>query len=339
MRNSKVRLNLALTFAAALVLSTAAAGQNSAPIALQISSTDQIPAANAAFHTAGIANGKRSSVVSSTLKPSAAGTNQGGQPHGFFPADLSHIPSGPTITRAQHHLIYVNMPPSHWGNVAQFLTDLGQSDYIHILDQYVGAHDNDRYTLGTSFQLNLPLPAGTPLGYNQVLQIVHAAASITGSGYGHIYHLLLPQGMDTCAFGGCYQPDIGGSAFCAYHSAVTFQDPVGHVIFTVLPYAAIHGCEQPPTGTANNQVEDSQNAFVAHETFEAITDPDADSWYVLTLDSLYGYEVADLCQAAALFPDGFYYGMAQNIQLNGRWYTVPGMYSNRNHGCAFYSTQ
>jgi len=330
---------LALTFVAALVLTSTAAAQTDAPIPLHMSVLDQIPATNASFHAAGVANGKHSSVASSTLKRGAAGLDQGGQPHGFFPADLGRSPGGASIHRAQHHLIYINMPPSHWGNVAQFLTDLGRSDYIQILDQYVGAHDGDRYTLGTSFQLNLSLAAGTPLGYNQILQIVHAAASISGSGYGHIYHLLLPQGMDTCASFGCYQPDLGNIGFCAYHGSVTYQDAIGHAVFTVLPFAGIHGCEQPPTGTTHSQEEDSQNAFVAHETFEAITDPDGDHWYVQTLDSLYGNEVADLCQAAALFPDGFYYGLAQNIMLNGRWYTVPGMYSNRNHGCAFYSTQ
>jgi hypothetical protein len=145
--------------------------------------------------------------------------------------------------------------------------------------------------------------------------------------------------MDTCASFGCYQPDLGNISFCGYHSAVTFQDPVGHAIFTVLPYAGVHGCEQPPTGTTHSQEEDSQNSFVAHETFEAITDPDVDSWYVQTLDSSWGYEVADLCQKSQLGTDGYYYGSAQNIQLNGHLWTVPGMYSNQNHGCAFSATQ
>lgn len=341
MRYSKVLLHLALTFAAVLGLALTSAGQTNAPVALQLSGADQVPVANAAFHAAGTANGKHSSVVSSTLKPTAAGTNQGGNPLGFFPADLSHSPAGATIMRAQHHLIYVNMPPSHWGNVAQFLTDLDQSDYIHILDQYVGAADNNRYTLGTSFTATLPpgfWTPGTPLGYNQVLAIIHAAASYAGSGYGHIYHLLLPQGMATCASFGCYEPNNSAHDFCAYHSSVTFQDSVGHAIFTVLPYAGVPGCEQPPTGTSHNQAEDSQNSFVAHETFEAITDPDANSWYVQTLDSSWGYEVADLCQESQLV-NGNYYGSAQNIQLNGHLWTVPGMYSNRNHGCAFSSTQ
>lgn len=341
MRNSNVLLNFALTFTAALGLSTTAAGQTDAPIALQLNSADQIPVANAAYHTAGVVNGQRSAVVSSTLKPTAAGTNQGGNPLGFFPADLAHTPSGQTIMHAQHHLIYVNMPPSHWGNVAGFLNDFDQSDYIHILDQYVGAADNNRYTLGSGFTATLPptfWTPGTPLGYNQVLAIIHAAASYAGSGYGHIYHLLLPLGMATCGPVGCYQPS-GPRDFCGYHSSVTFQDSVGHAVFTVLPYAGVLGCEQPPSGTTHTQAEDSQNSLVAHETFEAITDPDANSWNVQTLDSSWGYEVADLCQKSQLWSDGNYYGSAQNIQLNGHLWTVPGMYSNRNHGCAFSSTQ
>lgn len=38
--------------------------------------------------------------------------------------------------------------------------------------------------------------------------------------------------------------------------------------------------------------------------------------------------MADLCQKSQLWSDGYYdYGSAQNIQLNGRPYTVTGMYS------------
>ena len=335
MRNQTTLLTLALASAAVLAFANTAEGQNVAPIPLQVQAADQVTPVKSGFHATSPVDARGTSVVSSSIRPGTAGTNQGGQPLGFFAADLGHNPSGATIMRAQHHLIYINMPPSHWGNVAQFLTDLGQSDYVHIVDQYVGANDDNRYTVGTSFQTTVTLPPGTPLPLNGILQIVHAAASIAGSGYGHIYQVLLPKGMDTCAPWGCYQPDIGGSAFCAYHEAVTFNDAVGHVIFTVLPYAGIHGCEQPPTGTANNQAEDSQNAFVAHETFEAITDPDSDSWYVLTFDSLFGEETADLCQQSAQYPDGYYYGQAKNIELNGRWYTVPGIYSNRDHACVF----
>lgn len=340
MKNSRVLRNAALTFVAVVGLTTIALGQSGAPIPLQIGDADQVTTTDASFHTAAVAGPTGttgSSVVSSNLKPGPAGVNQGGQPRGFFPVDLGRGPSGKVIDRAQIHLIYVNQPPSHWGDVAQFLTDLGQSDYIHIVDQYVGAHDDNRYTVGPAFQATVPLPAGTSLRLGQILALVHAAASITGSGYGHIYELLLPQGMDTCAPWGCYQPDLGNSSFCAYHESVTYQDAVGHAIFTVQPYAGIHGCEQPPSGTTHGQAADSQNAFVAHETIEAITDPDGYSWFVQTLDSDFGYEVADLCQQSQLWPDGYYYGSAQNIQLNGKWYTVPGMYSNRNHGCAFFA--
>ncbi|KAA6465209.1 hypothetical protein DYQ86_04490 [Acidobacteria bacterium AB60] len=335
MRYQRRLLTLALASAAALATVHTAAGQTSDPIPLQVQPADQVDPVSTAFQATGPLDARGNSIVATSLKPGAAGTNQGGQPHGFFPSDLSHSPSGATVNRAQLHVIYINQPPSHFGNVAQFLSDLGQSDYMHIVDQYVGAHDPGRYTVGTSFQATVTLPPGAPLRLAGILQIVHAAASITGSGYGHIYQLMLPKGMDTCAPWGCYQPDRGAIDYCGYHEAVTYNDAVGHVIFTVQPYSAIHGCEQPPYGTANNQVTDSENANLAHETLETITDPDVNSWYVATLDILYGQEAADLCHQSALYPDGYYYGQAKNIQLNGNWYTVPGMYSNRDHACVF----
>lgn len=67
---------------------------------------------------------------------------------GFFPLDVSNAGGGSTIGAAQHHPVYINQPPNHWGNPAALLTDLGQSDFIQIVDQYTGINGRNRYTLG-----------------------------------------------------------------------------------------------------------------------------------------------------------------------------------------------
>src|SRR5262249_20139622 len=88
--------------------------------------------------------------------PMQSGAQAGGSPQqlpaaSYYALDLVNQNHNPVLVTAQNHPIYVNNPPSHWGDPARFLTDLGSSDYIHIVDQYAGSSANHRYTLGTSF--------------------------------------------------------------------------------------------------------------------------------------------------------------------------------------------
>jgi hypothetical protein len=73
-------------------------------------------------------------------------------------------------------------------------------------------------------------PILTTLSDNDILQIVHTAASTLGAGYHHIYHVFLPKGVDECFVGTtqCYSPDNPSTfVFCAYHGSVTYSD-IGH---------------------------------------------------------------------------------------------------------------
>jgi hypothetical protein len=256
------------------------------------------------------------------------------QPPGFYPMDVSNPANGATVVFTQHHPIYVNKNPSHWGDVATFLTDLGRSQFIHLLDQYVGVSANNRYTLGTQFLANYPIPSNHTLGINDILALVHAGASAKGNGYSHIYHTFLPSGVDMCIDAQtCYSPDNNAAwVFCAFHGSVTFSD-IGHVLFSVEPYQNVIGCAAPPQGTANSQLIDSTNDTLSHETFETISDPD-DAWWVRAFTFAYGEEIGDVCTRAATFNHHLYsyYG---NITMNGHLYTVQPEYSNQGHGCAY----
>jgi hypothetical protein len=114
---------------------------------------------------------------------------------GFYPADLSHL-GGPVITGAENHPLFVDCPQSCWGSPINFLNHLVKSTFMHIVDQYVGATANNRYTVGTSGTVSYPIL--NTLSDNDILQIVHTAASSLGSGYDHIYHIFLPKGVDLC---------------------------------------------------------------------------------------------------------------------------------------------
>ena len=65
----------------------------------------------------------------------------------FYPGDLSSV-GGPTLASTRMHAVYVNATgsiASNWGNPEGFLRDLNRSEFIHLVDQYVGASENNRY--------------------------------------------------------------------------------------------------------------------------------------------------------------------------------------------------
>ncbi|MGA2919842.1 MAG: hypothetical protein ABSE28_01965 [Candidatus Sulfotelmatobacter sp.] len=253
-------------------------------------------------------------------------------PPGFYPADLSHPFGGPVVTSAESHPIYVDCASSCWGNPARFLTNLGKSNFIHVADQYVGLTTDNRYTVGTAGIISYPIL--TALSDNDVLQIVHSAASVLGTGYSHIYHIFLPKGVDECFVETteCYSPDNPSTfVFCAYHSSVTFSD-IGHVLFTVEPYQNVPGCSmlQP---SPNGAIIDSTSSVLGHETFETITDPDPPTgWIAVSSNGVFGEEIGDLCPGVDL--TGPYFEDPVSV-LNGHKYEIQPMYSNTYHACSF----
>jgi hypothetical protein len=269
-----------------------------------------------------------------------------------YPADLQDH-GGAVVLSAQSHPVYVNTSatcPNNtcWGNPEAFLHDLADSKLIHVVDQYVGSAAPRRYTLGSSASVTIPTTPGVPLTDDQVRAAVFAVASDTGqAGYGHVYHVFLPPGQDVCVsldstFG--ISPCFSTLFFCAYHSSVTFQE-LGHVLYSVVPYQNVPGCQVRP-GTPNGQFVDSTNNVLSAELIETITNPDGDAWRnSLNLDFGFGGflfdassgEITDEC----LF-GSFLGGIIDlsgiildpsNIIANGKLYAVLPEYSNRHHAC------
>jgi hypothetical protein len=244
---------------------------------------------------------------------------------GYYPADLSNPTGGPVVTSAFSHPVYVNCAASCWGNPLTFLDHLDDSTFMHITDQYVGTAANDRYKEGNSSSITFPVFAA--LEDNDILQIAHAAATAHGSGYGHIYHIFLPKGVDVCFTGTtmCYSPDNPATfAFCAYHASVDFKD-IGHVLFSVEPFQDVAGCSiaQP---SPNGSLIDSTSSTLAHETIETITDPDGTAWIAQNSLGTIGEEIGDLCVNP--------FGVEGVSILDGKPYEIQFMYSNKFHACA-----
>lgn len=270
--------------------------------------------------------------ASTTLPTPAAGTF-------FYPDDVEKLAStGKTIAGAAHHPIYINCPSTSnptacFGGPATFLTNLDASSMIHISDQYTGSTTNGRYSLGTQFSTTMTIYPGTSgvptLGENDLLGVVHSAAKAGGVGYGHIYHLFLPKGVDTCMDEGpCYSPDNQNTfVFCGYHFTVKFSDLASPVYYTVIPY---QGAVSAPAvnlctftfSSPNGPLVDSMANVLLHETFETITDPDITTGY-RALNNPGLPEVGDICE-----------GIIFTVSLNAHNYDVQSIYSDKYEACA-----
>jgi hypothetical protein len=256
----------------------------------------------------------------------------------FYPGDLTRVNAkAPTVAASVSHAVYIDYKgsvASNWGNPEGFLSDLFKDKFIHVTDQYTGS-TADNYTVGAHTAFTYNLYGGSNVLYEHELwAIVHSVASRKGfgTGTGHIYHLFLPRGIDTCMdeTAECYSPDNPGLwVFCAYHDAVTFSD-IGTVLFTVVPYLAVDGCavEKP---YANSELIDSTNSALSHETFETITDPIPNTaWINETTFPEAGNEVADECQPPQ---DENYNFKVPIFKISGKKYEVQLEYSNLYHAC------
>jgi len=257
-----------------------------------------------------------------------------------YPADVVYQ-GGAVVEEAESHAIYMQ-PNGHceisscWGNPEGFLRDVGRSNFVHLLDQYVGRTDNNRYTVGRRARVNFT-PPGVPFTDNDMVAVVHAVASRTGNtGYGHIYHVFLPPGIDECfddTFSVCYSPDNPNTwFFCAYHGSA--DTDIGHLVYTVEPYQNVGGCNDPPN-TPNGQLVDSTNDVLSHELFETISDPDGTGWWNST-PSVIGVEfeeIGDECVFITAPPPPIY-GDPSVFTIGAHVYAVQLEYSNSKHGCA-----
>jgi hypothetical protein len=244
------------------------------------------------------------------------------------------------VDHVQSHAVYVSnsavncTTPACWGNPEGFLRDLGRSDFIHITDQYVGRHDDNRYTDGGHATVTFSsLPH--KLTDLDMLAAVHAVASQTHqTGYHHIYHVFLPPGTDECFqsnFAVCYSPDIPSTFFfCAYHSSVDFPD-IGHVLYSVEPFQNVGGCNLAP-GSPNGGLVDATANVLSHELFEALTDPDGDAWWNTASNALFGNEIGDECSFIIFLPTGVFFDPPA-FNIGGKRYAVQSEYNNSSHAC------
>lgn len=248
-----------------------------------------------------------------------------------YPGDLTFF-GGHVVPAASSYNVFVDSTAKTFGYPKSFQEHLAASRMIHMADEYVNATSDNRYTAGGDFTVQYPTI--TTLGDNDLLTLIHAAgAGIAGGGYGHIYHIYLPPGVNYCSTGTLLPlGDCNASAtspnpaFCAFHGSVVFSD-IGETLYTIEPYQDVTYCgvnnatSNPNAPTPNGRQNDSTYSTLSHETFETITDPDPGTgWYTNNV-GVHG-EIGDLC---AYLPE--------DSSLDHKVYRIQREYSNAQHGC------
>lgn len=146
------------------------------------------------------------------------------------------------------------------------------------------------------------------------------------AGLHNLWFVFLPPNVDECAEPGA----CGTNAFLGYH-ALTHLGPEA-TVYAVAIDPIIEIGSVPPGGDpqGNPDAEDVLDT-AAHETEEAMTDPEGTGWVDPN-----GYEVGDKCEFGPQHgtPLGFATdGSPYNQVINGHKYLLQMMWSNDDHGC------
>jgi hypothetical protein len=165
----------------------------------------------------------------------------------------------------------------------------------------------------------------TDLEVQEELDKVITANDPTGRGLHDLWFVFLPPNVDECTSDGV----CGTTEYAGYHSLSN----VGHgpVIYAVIPDPTIEFTPSPGSDPEGNPIAESTLDTVAHETFEAMTNPEGNAW----MDPN-GFEAADKCENGPQqgTPLGFASdGSPYNQVINGHEYLVQMIWSDAANGC------
>jgi hypothetical protein len=176
-------------------------------------------------------------------------------------------------------------------------------------------------------------PSGVPtcLTDGQVQAEIDAVAPADERGLGNLWFVLLPPNVDECITAG----SCGTNSFAGYHEEM---DRAGGVtIYGVIIDPIVEGVSGPGGDPEGNPDAEATIDTVAHETVEAITDPEGTGW--VDPD---GFEVGDKCEMGPQIgsPLGYAANGSPYDQLIGAHeYLIQEMWSNDDRGCVQRTTQ
>jgi hypothetical protein len=164
------------------------------------------------------------------------------------------------------------------------VSDLSGSSYEHINTTYYnGASQHVSGLMNLAGQTNDNYSQGTSLGDANIQSIVaNHCASLGGCDPNGIYFVLTSADVNETS-GFCTQ-------YCGWHTDATISGKNIKYAFVGNPDRCPSACEQQTTSPNGNAGADGMASIIAHESEEAISDPDLNAWY-----DRRGEENADKC--------------------------------------------
>jgi hypothetical protein len=176
-------------------------------------------------------------------------------------------------------------------------------------------------------------PNGVPtcLTDGQVQAEVDAVAPASERGLGNLWFVLLPTAVDECITAG----SCGSNSFAGYHEVMDLAG--GPTIYGVIIDPLVEFVPVPGGDPEGNPDAELTIDTVAHETVEAITDPEGTGW--VDPD---GFEVADKCETGPQIGNPLGYaanGSPYDQLIGSHEYLIQEMWSNDDGGCVQRTTQ
>jgi phosphate-induced protein 1 len=163
--------------------------------------------------------------------------------------------------------------------------DLNGSGYEHINATYFdGSNNHVSGNLALAGQTTVTAYLGTSLSDNQIFQVVTdtLSAGKLPSDSTAIYFVLTSADV-TASSGFCTQ-------YCGWHTHGAYSGKDIKYAFVGNPDRCPTSCAEQTTGPNGNAGADGMASIIAHESEEAISDPDLNAWY-----DRRGNENADKC--------------------------------------------
>ena len=270
--------------------------------------------------------------VSGELKPNGKG---------FLTRDAhaGHKPGGGSGNGINYHggpvmLGTVNIYYIWYGNwsgnsattiLTNFASHLGGSSYENINTTYYdGNNQHVSGALNYAGSTTDSYSQGTSLSDAQIQTVVSDA--ITSGRLpkdpGAIYFVLTSADV-TASSGFCSQ-------YCGWHTHGTISGSDIKYSFVGNPDRCPSSCEEQTTSPNGNAGADGMASIIAHESEEAISDPDLNAWY-----DRRGYENADKCAWTFGTTSKAANGSLYNLTLGGAQYLIQQNWVNANGGsCA-----
>ncbi len=260
----------------------------------------------------------RDAAASGQAKPGGGGTSSNGiNYHG-----------GPVMTGTPN--IYYIWYGNWSGNTAttiltNFISSLGGSPYEHINSTYYnGSNVHVSGQLTYKGSTNDSYSAGTSLTDAQILGVVENAignGSLPLDANG-LYFVLTSADV-TASSGFCTQ-------YCGWHNHATYAGADIKYAFVGNPDRCPSACAAQTTSPNGNAGADGMASIIAHESEEAISDPDLNAWY-----DRRGNENADKCAWTFGTESTASNGSKYNVTLGGAQYLIQQNWVNASGGyCA-----